>query len=427
MVKETADLSGLYSKLALSGSVRWEQLGSDLGGDEGIDPDPQKVTYNFDQGLPAPESIPVDDLRRLFSEVCETVGPMAFEYFDPAVGYEELVYGDAGLRESIAARLASRDKSDVGKMGVLLTSGSCQGISLAVHGFMDAGDGAIVENVTFPYTVKYIQNLGGHVGYAVVDKDGCDPDSVEDQLRRLQAQGIKPKLVYVSGPTFQTPTGMTMPLERRRRLVEIVQKWGVICLEDTVYRDLRFEGEDLPSLMSLDDSGLVIQADSFSKSVAPGLRLGWLAGRADAIEAISAGREDLGVSQMLAKTMKRFLDDGLYEPHVKRASDILHRKRDAAIAAVREHVGDAVSFNVPQGSLYLWLKLSEDVDWAQVQRNCFDAGIYCRPGERFSNDPSFQQFLRLQYSYTPVDEIERGIEIFGNAVHAARKVGAGAS
>jgi 2-aminoadipate transaminase len=422
---ESADLTGLYSKIGISGAPRWEALASDLGGDNEIEPDPQKVTYNFDQGLPAPESIPVADLRRLFDEVCEMVGPMAFEYFDPAVGYEELVYGDAGLRDSIAARLARNDSSDVGRMGVLLTSGSCQGISLAVHAFMDPGDGAVVENVTFPYTVKYIENLGGHVRYADVDKDGCDPESVEEQLKQLQSSGIRPKLVYISGPTFQTPTGMTMPLERRKRLVEIIQKWGVVLLEDAVYRDLRFEGEHLPSLFSLDDSGLVLQADSFSKTVAPGLRLGWVAGRPDAIGAVSAGREDLGVSQMLAKVMKRFLDDGLYEPHVRRASEVLRKKRDVAVRALREHVGDAVTFNVPSGSLYLWLKLSEDVDWSAVQRNAFEAGVYCRPGERFSNDPSFQQFLRLQYSYTPVDEIERGIEVFGKAVAASRKVGVG--
>jgi 2-aminoadipate transaminase len=199
-----------------------------------------------------------------------------------------------------------------------------------------------------------------------------------------------------------------------------------VLLEDGVYRDLRYEGDPLPTLLSLDDSGLVLMADSFSKTVAPALRLGWLAGRPDVVEAISATREDLGVSQVTARVLERFLHDGLYDPHVRRACDVLRHKRDIAVAAVREHVGDAVSFKVPQGSLYLWLKLADDVDWAAVQRNAFRLGVYCRPGERFSEDPAFQRFLRLQYSMAPIEDIQRGIEIFGQAVASARTTPVGA-
>jgi 2-aminoadipate transaminase len=422
----TTDVTQLYSALARSGAPRWEALSSELGGDAGLDPDPAKVTYNFDQGLPSPESIPVDDLKRLTDEVCDTAGPTAFEYFDPRTGYEELVYGYAGLRDQIAARIARVDGRQLGTDGILLTSGSCQAISLAVHGYLEAGDGAVVDAVTFPYATKYMQNIGVEVAYANVDDDGCDPDSVEAQLRALQAAGRRPKLIYVSGPTFQTPTGMTMPLERRERLIEVVQRWGVICIEDGVYRDLRIEGDPLPTLLSLDDSGLVIQADSFSKTVAPGLRLGWAAGTPEAVAALAAGREDLGVSQLIARVMELFLSRDMYDPHVRRASAILGRKRDIAVRGVREHVGDAVSFRVPQGSLYLWLRLADDVDWEAVQRHAFAEGVYCRPGERFSDDPTFRKYLRLQYSYTPDDEMERGIAAFGRAVARSRTAGAAA-
>jgi 2-aminoadipate transaminase len=417
-----AKLDDLYSAVARSGSPRWEALSDELGADADVEivPDPAQVTFNFDQGLPAPETIPVSDLARLTSEVSASAGPMGYEYFDPSVGYEELVYGYRGLRSAIAERIQRIDGRDIGADGIMLTSGSTQAIALTVHAFLEPGDGLIVENVTFPYTVKYAQNLGARVAYADVDVDGCDPDSVEARLRELQASGSRPKLVYISGPTFQTPTGMTMPLDRRKRLIEIVQKWGVVLLEDGVYRDLRYEGDPLPTLLSLDDSGLVLMADSFSKTVAPALRLGWLAGRADIVETISATREDLGVSQVTARVMERFLRDGLYEPHVARACDVLRRKRDIAVDAVREHVGDAVSYTVPHGSLYLWLRLADGIDWAAVQRNAFQAGVYCRPGERFSDDPSFQQFVRLQYSMAPIEDIQRGIEIFGQAIAAAR-------
>lgn len=417
----THDISQLYSAIAKAGAPSWEALSSELGGDAGIEPDFDKVTYNFDQGLPNPDTIPVEDLQRLTNEVCDSVGPIAFEYFDPRTGYEELVYGYKGLREQLAGRIERNDQREVGPNGVLLTSGSCQAISLAIHGYMDPGDGAVVEAVTFPYAVKYIENLGGKVAYARVDDDGCDPDSVDEKLQELKSAGIRPKLVYVSGPTFQTPTGMSMPLERRKRLIEVIQRWNVVLIEDTVYRDLRYEGDPVPSLLSLDDSGLVLQADSFSKTVAPGLRLGWMAGTPEAIGALAAGREDLGVSQLIARVMEQFLVQGLYEPHIERAVTALRRKRDLAVAAVREHVGDAVSFNVPKGSLYLWLQLADDVDWESVQRKSFESGVYCRPGERFSDDPTYKKFLRLQFSYSPDDEIARGIEVFGRAVADSRQ------
>jgi 2-aminoadipate transaminase len=417
----TAVLDDLYSIVARGGSPRWEALSEEPDAAADIVPDPHRVTFNFDQGLPAPETIPVADLARLTEEVSAAAGPMSYEYFDPTVGYEELVYGYRGLRSAVADRIHRIDGRDLGADGVMLTSGSTQAIALTIHAFLDRGDGAIVENTTFPYATKYMQNLGARVAYAAVDDQGCDPESVEAKLRDLQASGARPKLIYVSGPTFQTPTGTTMPLDRRKRLVEIVQKWGVVLLEDGVYRDLRYDGEALPTLLSLDDSGLVLMADSFSKTVAPALRLGWLAGRPDVIEAVSATREDLGVSQVTARVMERFLRDGLYDPHVRSACDVLRRKRDVAVAAVREHVGDAVSFQVPQGSLYLWLKLADGIDWTAVQRNAFRAGVYCRPGERFSEDPAMQQFVRLQYSMAPIEDIQRGIEVFGRAIEATRR------
>ena len=190
-------------------------------------------------------------------------------------------------------------------------------------------------------------------------------------------------------------------------------------LEDHVYGDLRFEGEPLPTLLSLDTTGRVMQADTFSKTMAPGLRLGWLAGDPAAVGAAAATRQDLGVSLWISRVVSQYLAEGKLDDQVRRANEVYRRKRDKAIAALGEYCGPWVTYTVSQGGFYLWLELDPRLDAAKVRERALDEGVLCRPGEAFFGDESGKQQFRLSYSHVSEEQIEQGIAALGRAIAKA--------
>jgi 2-aminoadipate transaminase len=210
-------------------------------------------------------------------------------------------------------------------------------------------------------------------------------------------------------------------LDRRRRIIELAQRHEMIVLEDSVYADLRYDGEPLPSLLGMDDTGLVIQSHGFSKIVAPALRLGWMTGAPEMIAGMAAVRQDLGVSQWMCRLMAEFMRTGQLDPHISRANEVYRRKRDVAAAAVREHCSPFVDFDLPSGGFFLWLRMSDEVDWARARSAAEAAGVQCRPGEVFMGRDTGQRYLRLAYSHVADHEIERGIKALGAAIHGAAR------
>jgi 2-aminoadipate transaminase len=403
----SADIRSLYSPNARRGAPIF------------FDSPPVPVTYNFDQGLAAAETFPLRELAELARKVLERDGTKALEYGDVSRDYTELVLGYQRLRELIAERIARVQHRQLPATGVILTSGSVQAIALAANAFLGPGDAAIVEASSFPYGMRYMESTGAVLASAAVDDDGMDVGEVERRLEELSARGLRPKLIYTIA-TFQLPTGMCLSVPRRRRLLELAKHWNVIVLEDNVYGELRFEGERLPTLLELDDSGLVIQSDSFSKTVVPGVRLGWLAGVPEAIAGAAAVRQDLGASQWLSRIMAEYLAEGKLDPHIEAANRVYKAKRDAAVAALRRHCGDLLRFRIPQGGFYLWLELAEGIDVERVRELAALGGVYCRPGEMFTGDASGRRFLRMSYSQIEIGEIERGVAVLGKALAQAR-------
>lgn len=382
-------------------------------------PDPEvPAVFNFDQGLAAPETFPREDLTRLAKLVLQRDGAEVLDYFDPDTGYEELVFGYKGLREQIARRIAEKQGVDLGPRGVILTSGSVQGISLAVAGYINKGDVVVVEAASFPYALRFMEMAGADIRTVAVDDNGMDVDALAEILR---AEGGRVKMVYTI-PTFQTPTATEMSLPRRKQLLALAKEHSFLIMEDNVYGDLRFAGEDLPTLLSLDDTGLVIQCGSFSKIVAPALRLGWIAGQPKAIEALAAVRQDLGVGQWLARVMAEYLAEGLLDPHIAKANLVYKSKAETASRTLRERCGDFVRFTDPQGSFYLWVEIDERIDWDKAAKLAEREGIFFRPGERFMNDTGGRQFLRLAYSHVSEDVIARGLETLGDILRQCARV-----
>lgn len=379
-------------------------------------PSPERpIFFNFDQGNPDPATYPLEVLERIAHEVLEDVGGDALSYFDPETGYEELLYGYRGLRTALADRLADRDGRSFDADNLILTSGAVQALSLAARAFAGPGDAVFTEAVTFPYAASFLAATGAEVVPVPVDADGLDVAALANGIARVSERGLRPKLVYTIA-TFQLPTGMSMSTERRARLLELVEQHELIVVEDNVYYDLRYDGDDPPTLLSMDPTGLVMQCDSFSKTVAPGLRLGWMAGHTDVIGGLAAVRQDLGVSQLFAQVMTRFLDGGHHGTQLEAIRHVYRAKRDAAVEALRQHCEPHVSFRVPEGSFFLWLKMSDAVDWDRAAEAVQAEGVFCRPGERFTGDSSGARYLRLAFSLPSIEEIRRGIEALGRAL-----------
>ena len=407
MTPDTRDLGSLRSAEAAQGMPGYWPFSK------------QDITWSFDSGLPDPATFPVGDLTRLSAEVLRDDAAAALQY---GTGHDGgIMYGYEGLRHVLAERTNAREGTRVDERGVMLTSGGIQGISLACRAFLDPGDVVAVEAPTWGAVLIAGRQLGAEVIAIPMDSEGLRLDMLEDELRVLDSAGKRLKLLYTIA-TFNTPTGISLSAARRERLVELAEQWGFLVMEDNVYGELRYEGSRLPTVLSLDDTGLVFSIDSFSKILAPGLRLGWVTGHPDVVAALSSVRGDLGMSQWLARVMERYVLEGLLDPHVAAVNELYRSKRDAAAAALEAHCFPWVRWAMPEGGFFLWLEIDSAIDGAGVMERALAEGVACRPGERFFGDKDEgRQFCRLAFSMVPVDEIERGIAVLGKAISASKR------
>jgi 2-aminoadipate transaminase len=278
----------------------------------------------------------------------------------------------------------------------------------------------IVEAATFPHALNYLKATGATVVTAPLDDDGMVVDAVEKRLHELRESGVRPKLVYTI-PTFQVPTATCMPLARRQRLLELADEWDLCVVEDNCYYECRYDGEEVPTLWSLDRSGRVVQSDSFSKVLAPALRAGWIVADPVVIDALARVRRDLQGSQWIARMLEAYLRDGKLGPQIERVRAGNRHKRDVADAALERHCSRWVRYRTPVGGLYFWLQLSPDIDVERVGPALLARGIACRAGETFTDDDSGRRFLRIAYLQEPDEQIEWGIASLGEVLASCAK------
>jgi 2-aminoadipate transaminase len=374
--------------------------------------------YRLDQGVPAPETYPMELLWELGSRVMSQHGPVAFDYMDPSEGPDEMTLGYTGLRRLIATRISERDGRDIAPAGVILTPGDTHGIWLAISAYLGPGEAGIVEESTYPHPVTYMTATGASVVRIPLRSDGMDLDVLGEQLHALAAANVRPKLIYTI-PTFNLATGIVMSVESRRRLLQIAREWSLVVIEDNIYAPIRYAGAPLPTLLSLDESGLVLQADSFSKAIAPGIRLGWVAGTTEAIAGLGAVRSDLGVSQFMSRVMYEYLVEDHLAPHLGRVVPLYRERRDAAVAGLRRHCGDLVSFDVPDGGFYLWVNVSEATNLDSALQQAGREGVLVRSGRSFLAEDDMRQVIRFGFACEPVDRLWAATEVLGRALRGA--------
>ncbi len=372
--------------------------------------DPELIS--FAGGLPAPELFPVEEFEEASKKVLEEHGSRALQY-SPTEGYMP-------LRELIAERMR-RDGVSVSAGQVLITSGSQQALDLTGEVFLDPADTVLLERPSYLGAIQAWTAYQARFKGAEIDADGVVPEALEEGLK------VGPKFMYIL-PNFQNPGGTTLSRERREKLVELSDRFGVPIIEDDPYGALRYEGESLPPLASLDSKlnggslEHVIYLGTFSKILAPGLRLGWVAARPEVLKYYIQAKQgqDLHTSiltQMVAYEVAR---DGFLNEHIQKIREVYGRRRNVMVEAMKRYFPDGVTWTVPQGGLFLWATLPDGMDTEPLFKRAIEEKVAFVPGYVFyapeiGKEP-LRNSMRLNFSNAKPEQIEEGIKRLGRAI-----------
>jgi len=354
----------------------------------------------FGDGSPAREVMPVDRLKAA-SATAWAEAPACLGYGDQQ--------GFPPLRELIATRMAGLGVT-ADPARILVTSGSSQGIDLACRVFIEPGDVVLAENPTFLGATELFRAHEARVVPVSTDEYGMRMDALEAAL--IAEPGAK--FIYTI-PTFQNPTGTTMPIERRRRLVELAREHNVAVLEDDPYVELRYGGDSVLPLVALDPN--VIYLGTFSKTIAPGIRTGWTLAPAEVHRLLLANREvvDISNDRITMRTVYHTAVDYLTE-YVKGTLGLYRGRRDAMLGALEELMPESVTWSRPDGGFFVWITLPESFDATAFARTAADNGVIYFPGQWFFPNEDQRNTLRLSFSTVPEERIAEGVRRLAESI-----------
>lgn len=373
--------------------------------------DPEVIS--FAGGMPAPDVFPVEEFAQACTKVLREKGAQALQY-GATEGYKP-------LREMIA-RHTARLCIDVAPENILITSGSQQALDLLGKIFINRGDRILVESPTYLGALQAWNAYGAEYVAVPSDEDGMNTDALEEALR------TGPKFIYVL-PNFQNPTGITMSLERRKRLVELADRYGVPIIEDDPYGQLRYEGEHLPAVEVIDSenradhgnySGNVIYLSTFSKLLAPGIRLAWVIAPSEVITKLTQAKQgaDLHTSSFIQFVAHEVSQHGFLDSHVKTICDVYRERRDVMLDVLSETMPEGIKWTRPQGGMFLWMTLPEGMDSAAVLKQTLKEKVAFVPGFSFFPCGGGDNTMRLNFSYSRPELITEGIYRLSKALKA---------
>ncbi len=317
--------------------------------------------------------------------------------------------GHPGLREYIADSLRTNRGADVPVDQIFLSAGAGGAIGTVLEAFLDPGDTVLVEEFSYLGTLSMFLSRRANVVHVRTDDEGMDTAALEASIRDLVRRGIQPKMIYTIS-VYQNPMGVTLSADRRRRMIEISQKYGVPIFENESYADFRIDGEPLPpAMLGTDDQDSVIYTSAYTKLLGCGLRLGFGVVPEPMLATMKALRFGTSPSHLAAQAVYGFLcDHG--DSHIEAVSESLKVKRDAMLAALGEHFPPSCEWTSPQGGMIIWGRLPEGTDtWAALDA-AVEAGVKYNPGPVFRADRTGHNYIRLTYSYHNPNEIRDGIE-----------------
>ncbi|MEK3913662.1 PLP-dependent aminotransferase family protein [Paenibacillus sp. FSL H7-0331] len=360
---------------------------------------------SFAGGLPDPELFPIRELQLIAVKVLEENGKEALQYATTE-GYRP-------LRDKIALRMNRTLGTAWTADNILITSGSQQGIDLAGKAFLDEGDVIFCESPSYLGAIQAFRAYGPEFVEVPTDHEGMDIA----QLRELLQTTQRAKLIYVI-PDFQNPTGRSWTLARRQELIKLANEFDLVIIEDNPYGELRFEGEPIPSLQSLDTEGRVLHLGTFSKTFCPGLRMGWTAADSAIIPKLVLLKQgaDLQASTISQRQLDAYLETYDLGEQIVKIVEVYRKRRDTMMEALRREMPADVRFNIPSGGLFTWLELAPELNARDLLVRCLDHNVAFVPGGSFYPNGGHENTLRLNYSNMTEERIIKGIARLGKVL-----------
>jgi 2-aminoadipate transaminase len=358
----------------------------------------QSKFINFATGLPDADFFPREDLQKLCNEIFQQEGKVALQY-SAAEGY-------GNLRTFIAERLTQCGEKTSAD-NILITHGSQQGLDLAARVLLDPGDRVIIESPSYLAGIQIFDSYQVEYLPVSMDSEGMFVDSVEE-LIKVRA----PKMIYTL-PNFQNPTGITLSLKRREKLVALAERYGIPILEDNAYGDLRYVGDLIPSLRAFKGGEIVLSTGTFSKTIAPGIRVGWIAAEKELIDRLSQVKQitDLHTNTFWQRVVYKYCASGQLDPQIQRLCKAYKKKRDGLLQALERYLPKEVSWTHPEGGMFLLLTLPDSVDAEKVLKAAMEQKkVAFIPGRTFFPGGGGHNTLRLNFVSPKPEEIEEGIQ-----------------
>lgn len=359
---------------------------------------------SFAGGLPAPELFPVEEMKAVCTAVLSDDGRAALQY-STTEGYQP-------LREQIAARMAEAGVV-ASCTDVLIVSGSQQGLDLTGKVFLDEGDIVICESPTYLAAINAFKTYSPQFVEVAMDEQGMIMSALEETLRRYP----QAKLIYTI-PDFQNPTGRTMSIDRRKRLVELANQYDVMVMEDNPYGELRFAGERVPPVKAFDTEGRVIYQSTFSKVLTPGIRVGWLCAAPDILQkyVIFKQSTDLHTNTMAQRQVSKFMEMFDLKEHIEKIRKVYKTRRNLMLEAIKSEFPAGVTYTQPDGGLFLWVELPKELNARDLLISCLEKQVAFVPGGAFFPNGGNENTLRLNFSNMSEERIVEGIARIGKLI-----------
>ncbi len=368
--------------------------------------DPQIIS--FAGGLPAPELFPVKEMKKAVDRVFAKHGQEAMQY--------GAAKGVTALRKLIQKHVKDKEDVDAELENVLVTTGSEQVLDLVGKAFVDPGDTVLVEQPTYLCALDVFKTYGANFAGVEMDEQGMKMDALEEALKSHP----NTKLIYTV-PNFQNPTGRTMALERRKQLAELAAKYDVYVLEDNPYGEIRFAGQHVPAVKSFDQTGHVFYMSTFSKTLAPGFRLGWLVADEDVVNKLTVLKQsaDLHTDNLAQYAVVEFLQNNDLDAHVKEISDLYGKRKQLMVDGIKKYFPAGVKYTDPEGGMFLWVEVPGVDDTVALFKECLKHNVAFVPGDPFFAGAAQPGTFRLNYSNAQEDKITAGMKQLGAALQDA--------